>query len=168
LARCCHYPEAHEPFQNGCPRLGDKRCSYRRSLPLYCPVPGDKKIEPCRCGGTSPKCPGDNSRRLLNLAGEHFLKPGPVKFGSVKSVRASPAWRRGKRTRTPPQQLRRPRCAISWPILPPDRFYCFCRAVWGGRPRPQTGPLAGLIARPAWTPRGRVQVRGPAPPQLQF
>jgi hypothetical protein len=31
--------------------------------------------------------------------------------------------------------------------------------MWGGRPRPQPGPLAGHAARPG----GRARVRGPAP-----
>src|ERR1019366_8085716 len=31
--------------------------------------------------------------------------------------------------------------------------------MWGGRPRPQPGPLAGQMARPG----GRARVRGPAP-----
>ena len=37
--------------------------------------------------------------------------------------------------------------------------------MWGGRPRPQPGPLAGLVARLKARPGGRARVRGPAPLQ---
>jgi hypothetical protein len=40
-----------------------------------------------------------------------------------------------------------------------DQFHDFCEVKWGGRPRPQPGPLAGLIG----ATRGSRAGQGPAP-----